>query len=244
MNDTTAQDHTSAGNEVATSLQQVRDNIARYEARYGREPGSVSLLAVSKLKPVAAIRAAMSAGQRAFGENYVDEALVKIQAIDDASLQWHFIGAIQSRKTSSIAAHFHWAHGVDRLNIARRLSDQRTDDQPPLNICLQVNTDGEASKAGASYAEIESLADACSDLPRLVLRGLMAIPAPQHTLIEQRKVFHGLRLCLESLQRRHPGMDTLSMGMSGDMEAAIAEGATIIRVGTAIFGERDAPGAG
>ena len=224
---------------VASALEKVQQDITTFERRYARTPGSVQLLAVSKRKPVSAIRDAMSAGQRAFGENYVEEAVEKILTINDSSLEWHFIGAIQSRKTASIAEHFHWAHGVDRLKVAQRLSDQRAATNAPLNVCLQVNADSEAGKAGVQFDEVQQLAADCADLPGIVVRGLMAIPAPRTALAEQRQVFASLRDCLDSLRAEYPTMDTLSMGMSGDLEAAIAEGATIVRVGTAIFGARD-----
>lgn len=232
MNDTQPSD-------IVSALQKVRQDISTHEQRHGRPQGSVHLLAVSKRKPLSAIRAAMQAGQQAFGENYVDEGVEKILALADADLEWHFIGAIQSRKTASIARHFQWAHGVDRLKVARRLSEQRPQGMPPLNICLQVNTDNETGKAGVEFSEVAQLADACAELPGLALRGLMAIPAPRSDFDEQRKVFARMQDCLESLQHQHPEMDTLSMGMSGDMEAAIAEGSTLVRIGTAIFGKRD-----
>ena len=197
------------------------------------------LLAVSKKKPLSAIQEAIIAGQRDFGENYVDEGVAKILEIDDASLIWHFIGAIQSRKTSQIAEHFHWAHGIDRLKIVRRLSEQRPDHLPPLNICLQVNLDNEVSKAGVAIDDVAELAAQCATLPNLRLRGLMAIPAPRETLEAQRKVLARLSNAMQLLKVDHPSLDTLSMGMSADMQAAIAEGATIVRVGTAIFGARD-----
>ena len=193
----------------------------------------------ARRSPSSAIREAIVAGQRDFGENYVDEGVAKILEIDDASLVWHFIGAIQSRKTAQIAEHFHWAHGIDRLKIARRLSDQRPAHLPPLNICLQVNLDNEASKAGIAIDDIAELAEQCTTLANLRLRGLMAIPAPRETLEEQRKVLASLHSAMEQLKVEHPSLDTLSMGMSADMQAAIAEGATIVRVGTAIFGSRD-----
>ena len=224
---------------VASALEKVHMDISTFEQRYARTPGSVQLLAVSKRKPVSAIRDAMRAGQRAFGENYVEEAVEKILSINDSSLEWHFIGAIQSRKTASIAEHFHWAHGVDRLKVAQRLSDQRAATSAPLNVCLQVNADNEAGKAGVHFDDVRQLAADCADLPGIVIRGLMAIPAPRTALVEQRQVFAQLRDCLDSLRADYPSMDTLSMGMSGDLEAAIAEGATIVRVGTAIFGARD-----
>ena len=224
---------------VATALQNVRSEIATFESRYQRDSGSVRLLAVSKKKPVSAIREAITAGQTEFGENYVDEGVAKIQQINDSELIWHFIGAIQSRKTSQIAEHFHWAHGVDRIKVARRLAEQRPQGKPALNICLQINLDNETSKAGIALDELPQLAQQCSELEGINLRGLMAIPAPRETLQEQRSVLARLRVAMESLQANYPSLDTLSMGMSNDMEAAIAEGATVVRVGTAIFGARD-----
>lgn len=232
---------------IAESLQSVADQLTRYSEHYKRTPGSVQLLAVSKRKPLSAITAAISCGQRSFGENYVDEGVEKILALADSDInadihsdiEWHFIGAIQSRKCASIARHFQWAHGVDRLKVAAKLSAQRPADMPALNICLQVNLDDEHTKAGVAIEEVRALATECADLPGINLRGLMAIPAPRSELHAQRQVFCRLRACLESLQADFPNMDTLSMGMSGDMEAAVAEGATIVRVGTAIFGARD-----
>jgi pyridoxal phosphate enzyme (YggS family) len=224
---------------VISALQQVRQRISEYEVRYHRVPGSVQLMAVSKRKPVSAILAAARAGQRAFGENYVDEGEEKILAIRDPRLVWHFVGAIQSRKSASIARHFHWAHGVDRIKVARRLSAQRINALAPLNICLQVNVDNEPGKAGVSPGEITQLAAECAALPGIAVRGIMAIPAPRTDFSEQREVFASVRRCLAVLQQTYPAMDTLSMGMSGDLEAAVAEGATIVRIGTAIFGERN-----
>ena len=225
--------------DIADALANVRSEIKDYELQYQREPGCVQLLAVSKKKPASAIRAAMDAGQLDFGENYVDEGVVKILEINDASLIWHFIGAIQSRKTALVAEHFHWAHGVDRVKIIRRLAEQRSPHLPALNICLQVNLDNESAKAGVQTDELAELAAECAPLERLRLRGLMAIPAPRNTLEEQRDVLARLRITMQALKGDHPEMDTLSMGMSADMQAAIAEGATIVRVGTAIFGARD-----
>lgn len=224
---------------IEAALATVRLQISRFEEQYERRTGSVQLLAVSKKKPVSAIRAAMAAGQKAFGENYVDEGVEKIREIDDSSLVWHYIGAIQSRKTALIAEHFHWAHGVDRLKIARRLAEQRPAHLPDLNICLQINLDNETTKAGITLEELPDLAEQCSTLSGIKLRGLMAIPAPRKLLSEQREVLRRLSTALQSLQSDHPDLDTLSMGMSADMEAAIAEGATMVRVGTAIFGARD-----
>ena len=169
----------------------------------------------------------------------MDEGVAKIQEINDSNLIWHFIGAIQSRKTAQIARHFHWVHSVDRLKVAKRLAEQRPDEMPALNICIQVNLDNEPSKAGIMLDEVPALAAQCAVLDRIRLRGLMAIPAARHSLEEQRPVLAKLRLALEALTPTHPEMDTLSMGMSGDMQAAIAEGATIVRVGTAIFGARE-----
>jgi len=225
---------------IKAALATVASQIAQFEQTYKRRPGEVQLLAVSKKKPASAIRAAIAAGQKAFGENYVEEGVEKIRDIDDPTLIWHFIGAIQSRKTALIAEHFHWAHGVDRLKVARRLAEQRPSHLPALNICLQVNLDNEPSKAGVALDEVAELAAQCTSLDGIRLRGLMAIPAPREVLSEQREVLGRLREALQQLQVEHPGMDTLSMGMSADMEAAVAEGATIVRVGTAIFGARDA----
>lgn len=230
---------TDSTSSTAFSLERVTQELREFEKKHARASGSVNLLAVSKRKPISAILEAMSAGQRSFGENYVDEGVEKIQTIDDRSIDWHFIGAIQSRKCGQIAEHFSWVHGVDRLKVATRLSNARPTDAPPLNICLQVNLDGEASKAGIPESEIQELALACSVLPGVKVRGLMAIPAPRNNFNDQREVFARLRNALSSLKNELPELDTLSMGMSADMEAAVAEGATIVRVGTAIFGARD-----
>ena len=224
---------------LTEALAHVRSEISECESRYKRQQGSVELLAVSKKKPVSAIREAIAAGQLAFGENYVDEGVGKIQEISDHSISWHYIGAIQSRKTAQIAEHFHWAHGVDRLKVAKRLAEQRPQGLPALNICLQVNLDKEPSKAGIMLEQLPELAAQCAGLEGIRLRGLMAIPAPRQILEEQRAILAELRLALQALSSAHPEMDTLSMGMSSDMQAAIAEGATIVRVGTAIFGARD-----
>lgn len=231
MNETTS--------SIAIALQQVTQQIHEYAEKCDRQSTTVKLLAVSKRKPISAIQTAMTAGQRSFGENYVDEGVEKIQALEGESLDWHFIGAIQSRKCQLIAEHFDWVHSVDRLKVAKRLSDSRPPEKLPLNICLQVNLDNEDSKSGVSIDQVGELALACSMLPGLRVRGLMAIPAPRVDLHEQRKVFATLRDLLHTLQAEFPDLDTLSMGMSGDMEAAICEGATIVRVGTAIFGARD-----
>jgi len=220
-------------------LRQVTLQIREHEQQYDRTTESVRLLAVSKRKPASAILEARSAGQLAFGENYVDEGVEKILSISDPAIEWHFIGAIQSRKCNQIAEHFDWAHGVDRLKTAERLSKFRPESLPPLNICLQVNLDNEPSKSGLLVDEAAELAAVCQNLPGLKLRGLMAIPAPRDNIEQQRQVFGQLRRLLIDLKVTQPDLDTLSMGMSADMEAAIAEGATIVRVGTAIFGARD-----
>jgi len=230
---------------VAEALQRVQASIRAHELTWDREPDSVRLLAVGKKKPVDDLRAAIDAGQRLFGENYLDEADEKIEAIgrhapDGSALEWHYIGAIQSRKAGRIAERFDWVHSVDRLKVANKLSQHRlqTHDRP-LSICLQVNPDGETSKAGVAPAELDELADAVAQLPGLRLRGIMAIPAPRAEFEAQREVFRSLHELQLTLAARHPTVDTLSCGMSADLEAAIAEGATLVRVGTALFGTRD-----
>ncbi|PYC26107.1 YggS family pyridoxal phosphate-dependent enzyme [Pseudomonas mosselii] len=202
----------------------------------GRDPASIQLLAVSKTKPASAIREAYAAGLRDMGENYLQEALTKQQALSDLPLIWHFIGPIQSNKTKAIAEHFDWVHSVDRLKIAQRLSEQRPAGLAPLNICLQVNVSGEDSKSGCMPDELPALAQAVNALPGLRLRGLMAIPEPTEDRAEQEAAFAILRQLQKQLGL---GLDTLSMGMSHDLEAAIAQGATWVRIGTALFGARD-----
>jgi pyridoxal phosphate enzyme (YggS family) len=199
------------------------------------------LLAVSKTFPAEDVRAAHAAGQREFGENYVQEALAKIESLADlrASLEWHFIGPLQSNKTRPVAEHFDWVHSVDRLKIAQRLSEQRPDHLPPLNVCLQVNVSGEASKSGVGIAEAVEVAQEIAALPKLNLRGLMSIPEPAGDIDAQRAPHHQLHELFERLRNDGLELDTLSMGMSSDLEAAVLEGATIVRVGTAIFGARD-----
>jgi pyridoxal phosphate enzyme (YggS family) len=228
---------------ISDNLERVKATIAAAAHACGREPSSVSLLAVSKTFGPQAVIAAADAGQRAFGENYLQEALDKQQAVaalrPDLDLDWHFIGPIQSNKTRPLAEHFAWAHAVDREKIARRLSEQRPADLPPLNICLQVNVSGEASKSGVAPADLPALAQAVMALPRLRLRGLMAIPEPAQDIEAQRTPFAQLRALQQQLRAIGIDTDTLSMGMSADMPAAIAEGATIVRIGTAIFGQRD-----
>ncbi len=221
---------------IANNIAKVATRIREAAQAAGRTPGEVRLLAVSKTQPADAIRQASEAGLHDFGENYLQEALEKQAALSDLPLTWHFIGPIQSNKTKSIAEHFDWVHSVDRLKIAQRLSDQRPESLSPLNICLQVNVSGEASKSGCEPQDVPALAHAISALPRLRLRGLMAIPEPTDDSAEQRAAFARLRQLQQSLDL---GLDTLSMGMSQDLEAAIVEGATWVRVGTALFGARD-----
>jgi len=223
---------------IAQRLDSVRARITQAEQQAGRSPGAVQLLAVSKTRPIEDLRAALAAGQRCFGENYLQDALPKIAALADAAIEWHFIGPIQSNKTREIADHFDWVHSVDRLKIARRLSEQRPADRPPLNLCLQVNTSGETSKSGVMPDQVAGLARAITELPHLRLRGLMTIPAPAEEFEQQRKPFRRLRQLFEQLNADGLALDTLSMGMTNDMEAAIAEGSTIVRIGTAIFGAR------
>lgn len=223
---------------IASALESVKRRIAAAEADCGHPAGSVSLLAVSKTHPPETLRAAYAAGQRAFGENYLQEALAKIDALADLPIEWHFIGPIQSNKTKPIAERFAWVHSVERAKIADRLSVQRPENLPPLQVCLQVNVSGEASKSGALPEELPALAAHVDALPHLKLRGLMTIPRDTDDPAEQRAQFHILRELMEDLRDRGFVLDTLSMGMSHDLEAAVAEGATLVRVGTAIFGSR------
>ncbi|WP_457969079.1 YggS family pyridoxal phosphate-dependent enzyme [Pseudomonas sp. R4-84] len=221
---------------IADNIAQVRSRIHAAEQAARRAEHSVHLLAVSKTKPAQALREAYAAGLRDFGENYLQEALGKQAELTDLPLIWHFIGPIQSNKTRAIAEHFDWVHSVDRLKIAQRLSEQRPAELPPLNICIQVNVSGEASKSGCAPADLPALASAISTLPRLTLRGLMAIPEPTDDRAEQDAAFAAVQRLQASLDLP---LDTLSMGMSHDLESAIAQGATWVRVGTALFGARD-----
>lgn len=227
--------------DLAHNLDAVSNRIALAAQLAGRDPGSVMLLAVSKTFPAEDVRGAHAAGQRAFGENYVQESLTKIEALADlrASLEWHFIGPLQSNKTRPVAENFDWVHSVDRLKIAQRLAEQRPANLPPLNVCLQVNVSGEASKAGVAPAEAAEVAQAIAALPQLRLRGLMSIPEPGNSVEKQRVPHRKLRELFDQLRADGLELDTLSMGMSSDLEAAVLEGATIVRVGTAIFGLRD-----
>ena len=219
-------------------LQQVRLEIAAAERRFGREPGSVKLLAVSKTRAAGGVLALAQLGVSDFGENYVQEARAKIGQLSGNSLTWHFIGPIQSNKTRRIAEHFDWVHSVDRIRVAERLNAARSPDLPPLNICIQVNVDAESTKSGVGPDEVEQLAEQILPLPRLKLRGLMALPAPTNDFAEQRRGFLRTRRLQEQLMDKGYRLDTLSMGTTNDMRAAVAEGATIIRIGTALFGPR------
>jgi PLP dependent protein len=225
---------------IAGNLQHVRGRIGDACATAGRPVQSVTLLAVSKTFPASAVREAHAAGQRAFGENYVQEGLEKIAALADlrSQLEWHLIGPLQGNKTRAVAEAFDWVHSVDRLKIAERLSQQRPPSLPPLNVCLQVNISGEASKSGVDSAELPALAHAVAALPGLRLRGLMSIPEPADGFEAQRAPHRMLHALWQSLRDEGLSLDTLSMGMSADLEAAVAEGATIVRIGTAVFGGR------
>ncbi|MBP8171368.1 MAG: YggS family pyridoxal phosphate-dependent enzyme [Pseudomonas sp.] len=225
---------------IAENIAKVGERIRAAAQASGRDLDSVGLLAVSKTKPAAAVREAYAAGLRDFGENYLQEALEKQAELSELALIWHFIGPIQSNKTKPIAEHFAWVHSVDRLKIAQRLAEQRPSHLPPLNICLQVNVSAEDSKSGCAPAELAALALAVSQLPNLRLRGLMAIPEPTDDVAAQRAAFARLRELRDGLSLP---LDTLSMGMSHDLDAAIAEGATWVRIGTALFGARDYPSA-
>ncbi|ERP99159.1 hypothetical protein Q666_00400 [Marinobacter sp. ES-1] len=227
---------------IADNIGSVTRRIQKATLKAGRDPDSVRLLAVSKTRPPEDLRTAFEAGQQAFGENYLQEALDKIGALDDLDgIEWHFIGPIQSNKTRQIAESFAWVHSVDRLKIARRLSEQRPESLPALNICLQVNINNEDSKSGCTLDQLPELVSAISDLPNISLRGLMAIPDPDQPESELRLSFRKLAGTLKNLKQDYPDagpLDTLSMGMSDDLELAIAEGATWVRVGTALFGAR------
>jgi pyridoxal phosphate enzyme (YggS family) len=223
---------------IAANLQAVRARIAHAAQAAHRHPGDILLLAVSKTFPPGQIAEACAAGQKAFGENQVQEAVEKITVLAALPLEWHFIGPIQGNKTRLIAQHFAWAHGVEREKIAGRLNAARAEGMPPLNVCIEVNVSGEPTKSGVAPGEEVKLADAIARLPRLKLRGLMAIPEPTADVTLQRRRFALLRELKEGLVARGHALDTLSMGMSDDFEAAILEGATIVRIGTAIFGAR------
>lgn len=236
---------------IPEALARTNERISQACEACGRRPDDVALLAVSKTQPWSAVAQAVAAGQRAFGENYVQEGVDKIaqwraevaRSAAPADLQWHLIGPLQSNKTREVAEHFDWVHSIDRLKVAQRLSDQRPADRPPLRVCLQVNISGEASKSGVAPAEVLALAQAVNALPRLELRGLMSIPEPAEDEEARRAPHRALRLLRDDLHKADPSLHlpVLSMGMSDDLEAAIAEGATLVRIGTAIFGRRGVP---
>ena len=228
---------------IGDNLQAVRRRIEAAAHAYGRQPGEIRLLAVSKTFDAGAIAAAMACGQHTFGENYVKEALEKIAALPNQGIEWHFIGPLQSNKTRAIAENFAWVHSVDRAKIAERLSAARPAHIAPLQICMQVNIGGEDTKSGVAPADAAALARVIAGLPRLKLRGLMAIPPPTSDFVQQRRHFAVLRELKEQLAHERVMLDTLSMGMSADLEAAVAEGATLVRIGTSIFGERHVPDA-
>jgi pyridoxal phosphate enzyme (YggS family) len=225
---------------LQASFAAIQERILRACEQSQRPPGSVTLVAVSKTFPAASVREAAAAGQRDFGENYLQEALAKMDELAGLPLTWHFIGPIQSNKTRPIAERFDWVHSIDREKIARRLAEQRPPGLPPLQVCIEVNVSGEASKSGVAPADLPALAQVITGLPQLKLRGLMAIPEPTPDEALQRSRFALLRTLRDDLVRAGLPLDTLSMGMSADLEAAIAEGATLVRVGTAIFGARAA----
>ncbi|MEN3752523.1 YggS family pyridoxal phosphate-dependent enzyme [Mangrovibacter yixingensis] len=229
-------------NDIAHNLAQVQQRISAAAERCGRAPEEVSLLAVSKTKPASDIAQAIAAGQREFGENYVQEGADKIALFREqgvTGLTWHFIGPLQSNKSRLVAENFDWCHTIDRQKIATRLSEQRPGELAPLNVLIQVNISDETSKSGIALSEVDTLADLISSLPGLRLRGLMAIPAPEQDYDKQFAVCQQMAVAFSALQRRYSGIDTLSLGMTDDMEAAIAAGSTMVRIGTAIFGARD-----
>ena len=223
---------------IAKSLESLHKKIAHAEQQYGRKAGSVTLLAVSKTRSVREINAAADYGQCDFGENYVQEAIAKIISIKRSDLVWHFIGPVQSNKTRDIATYFDWVHSVDRIKTVRRLNDARPDHLGPVNLCIQINTSMESSKAGIRTDELEQLLVECSNFSRVRIRGLMTLPKPCDDFRQQRLPFHELKILLEKINMNGGQYDTLSMGTSHDYEAAIAEGSTIVRIGTAIFGAR------
>ena len=224
---------------ISANLQAVTMRIEAAARKFGRNPGGISLLAVSKTWPTLDVREAALAGQKSFGENYVQEGVNKVKSLESLGLEWHFIGPLQSNKTRAVAETFDWVHTVDRLKIAERLSEQRPANLPALQVCIQVNVSNEQTKSGVSLDETATLARRVAELPRVKLRGLMAIPEPVDDFAQQRAAFRRLRDAFEQLNKEGLSLDTLSMGMSHDLEAAIAEGSTIVRVGTAIFGERN-----
>lgn len=226
-------------NKIRDKLLTVGTNIKQFSEKYRTGKSDVQLLAVSKRHPADLIREAFNAGQVAFGENYAQEMLDKAEDLEDLAIEWHFIGPLQSNKTKRIAQTAHWVHTIERLKIAERLNSQRPETLPPLNICIQINIDEEDTKSGIHLNDLNTFAAEISQLTNLRLRGLMAIPAPEADFLKQRQSFANVKQAYENLKQQGFELDTLSMGMSNDMEAAIAEGATIVRIGTAIFGKRD-----
>ncbi len=225
--------------KIRDKLLTIGANIKQFAQKYQRNPEEIQLLAVSKRHSESMIREAFAAGQTAFGENYVQELLNKAEALSDLPIEWHFIGPLQSNKTKKIAQTASWVHTIDRLKIAKRLNKQRPPELPPLSVCIQLNISGEQSKSGIMLNELATLAQEINQLKQLKLRGLMAIPAPESDFHKQRQAFAKIYQAQQDLIKQGFDLDTLSMGMSNDMEAAIAEGATIVRIGTAIFGKRD-----
>ena len=224
---------------VTENFRKIQDLLAKAAVNAGRSADQIRLLAVSKKKPAEAVLEAYSAGQRDFGENFVQEGLEKITEVDRDDAIWHFIGHLQSNKTKAVAQHFQWVHTIDRLKVARRLSTQRPHYAGDLNVCIEVNIDAEDNKSGASVSEVANLAAAIAELPRLKLRGLMCLPAVRQDVAAQREPFARLRALMESMNDAGMQLDTLSMGMTADYAAAIQEGATIVRIGTALFGARE-----
>jgi PLP dependent protein len=223
---------------LAVHVNHVRSRIRRAAGGAGRDPDSVTLIAVSKSKPAVSLREVATAGVTDFGENYLQEAILKLDELADLPLQWHFIGGLQSNKTRAVAERFHWVHSIDRFSVARRLSEQRPFHAAPLNLCIQVAVVPEPTKGGVDPRSLSALAAKTADLPRVTLRGLMCVPPPQPTVAAERAVFAQLRALKERLNAEGHHLDTLSMGMSADFESAIAEGATHVRIGTALFGSR------
>jgi len=224
--------------QLSDNLKKIKIQCSAFEKKYQRVLNSVTLLAVSKTKPVSSVLEAIEHGQYDFGENYLSDALDKIQSLQEFPCHWHFIGNIQSNKTRSIAEHFSWVHTLDREKIAQRLSQQRPSNLPPINCCIQINLDNESTKAGIAPEELMQFIEKIRYLENLLVRGIMVIPKSKDSFNDQRHSFRRAKKLLETAQKQFPQFDTLSMGMSGDIEAAIAEGATIVRVGTAIFGKR------
>ncbi|NDE02152.1 MAG: YggS family pyridoxal phosphate-dependent enzyme [Gammaproteobacteria bacterium] len=228
----------TAQGAAAKRLSAVLERMAGAARRAGRDPAELTLVAVSKTRPPADLQTLIDCGQQHFGENYLQEALPKIGALQPHRLTWHFIGQLQSNKTAPVAEYFDWVHTVDRLKLVQRLAAQRPFHAPPLNVCVQVKLGDEPGKGGATVGDLPALLEAVARQPQLRLRGLMTLPPAESAEADQRRWFAALREVFQQMQRQHPAMDTLSMGMSGDLEAAILEGATMIRIGTALFGER------